>query len=106
MEFVSAITGFIELYSRAQSRGQERAPIQISLYVAGRRVKVVSPHSRTAPPLTRRPAPGLLRLGFGAWRIASDKNKPAAPDVLKVVSVKNFSTPAKFGILPGVSKNN
>src|ERR1017187_4473905 len=24
------------------------------------------------PPLTRRPAPGLLRLGFGAWRIACD----------------------------------
>jgi hypothetical protein len=24
--------------------------------------------------LTRRPAPGVLRLGFGAWRIACDKN--------------------------------
>jgi hypothetical protein len=74
MEFASAITGFIEVCSWAQSRGQERAPIQIQLYVAGRRVKVVSPHSRTAPPLTRRPAPGLLRLGFGAWRIACGKN--------------------------------
>ncbi len=41
MEFASAIIGFIELCSWAQSRGQERAPIQIPLYVAGRRVKVV-----------------------------------------------------------------
>ena len=51
----------------AQSRGQERAPIQIQLYVAGRRVKVVSPHSRTAPPLTRRPAPGGI--AFRIWRV-------------------------------------
>ena len=35
-----------------------------------RRVQIV----RTDPCMTRRPAPGLLRLGFGAWRIACDKN--------------------------------
>ena len=28
----------------------------------------------SASTLTRRPAPGVLRLGFGAWRIACDKN--------------------------------
>jgi hypothetical protein len=33
----------------------------------------------SASTLTRGPAPGLLRLGFRAWRIASDKNKPGAP---------------------------
>jgi hypothetical protein len=60
----------------------------------------------SASTLTRRPAPGLLRLGFRAWRIASDKNQPAAPDVFKVMCVKNFSTPAKFGIMSGVSKND
>jgi len=60
----------------------------------------------SASTLTRRPAPGLLLLGFRAGRIASDKNKPAAPDVLKVMCVKNFSTPAKFGMIPGVSKND
>jgi len=60
----------------------------------------------SASTLTRRPAPGLLLLGFRAGRIASDKNKPAAPDVLKVLRVKNFSTPAKFSIIPGVSKND
>jgi hypothetical protein len=54
--------------------------------------------------LTRRPAPGVLRLGFGAWRIACDKNKPAAPDALKVMCAKNFSTPAKSGIMPEVSE--
>jgi hypothetical protein len=58
----------------------------------------------SASTLTRRPAPGLFRLGFRAGRIASDKNKPAAPDVLKVKCVKNFSTPAKFGIMPVVCK--
>src|SRR5450432_4236383 len=36
----------------------------VPLYVAGRRVKVVSPHGRTAPPLTRRPASGVLLLGI------------------------------------------
>jgi superoxide dismutase len=40
-----------------------------------------------------------LRLGFRAGRIASDKNRPAAPDVLKVMCAKNFSKPAKFGIM-------
>ena len=58
----------------------------------------------SASTLTRRPAPGLLRLGFRAGRIASDKNNPAAPNVLKVMCVKNFSTPAKFGIMSEVSK--
>jgi hypothetical protein len=75
------------------------------LYVAGRRVKVVPRYAfglHLDPPSRS----GLLRLGFRAWRIASDKNKPAAPDVLKVVSVKNFSTPAKFGIMPDVSKHD
>jgi hypothetical protein len=47
-----------------------------------------------------------LRLGFRAWRIASDKNKPAAPEAFKVMCVKNFSTQAKFGIMSGVSKND
>jgi hypothetical protein len=60
----------------------------------------------SASTLTRRPAPGLLLLGFRAGRIASDKNKPAAPDALKVMCAKNFSTPAKSGIMPGVSKND
>ena len=60
----------------------------------------------SASTLTRRPAPGLLRLGFRAWRIASDKNKPAAPEAFKVMCVKNFSTQAKFGIMSGVSKND
>jgi len=58
----------------------------------------------SASTLTRRPAPGLLRLGFRAWRIASDKNRLAAPNVLEVMRVKNFSTPAKFGIMPEVSE--
>jgi hypothetical protein len=48
----------------------------------------------------------FCRLGFGAWRIACDKNKPAAPDALKVMCAKNFSTPAKFGIMPEVSEND
>jgi hypothetical protein len=68
MEFASAITGFIELCSWAQSRGQERAPIQIPLYVAGRRVNLLLASSGCAPDCTRRPAPGVLRLGFGAWK--------------------------------------
>jgi hypothetical protein len=46
------------------------------------------------------------KLGFGAWRIACDKNKPAAPDALKVMCAKNFSTPAKSGIMPEVSEND
>jgi hypothetical protein len=54
--------------------------------------------------LTRRPAPGVLRLGFGAWRIACDKNKPAAPNASKVMCAKNFSTSAKFGIMSEVSE--
>jgi hypothetical protein len=60
----------------------------------------------SASTLTRRPAPGVLLLGFRAGRIASDKNRPAAQDVLEVMRVKNFSTPAKSGIMPGVSKND
>jgi hypothetical protein len=56
--------------------------------------------------LTRRPAPGVCRLGFGAWRIACDQNKPAAPDALKVMCAKNFSTPAKSGIMPEISEND
>ena len=74
MEFASAITGSIELCSWRSRADNDTRQSMIQLYVAGRRFKVVSPHSRTAPPLTRRPAPGLLRLGFGAWRIACDKN--------------------------------
>jgi hypothetical protein len=45
----------------------------------------------SASTLTRRPASELFRLGFRAWRIASDKNKPAAPDVLKVMCEKLFN---------------
>jgi len=60
----------------------------------------------SASTMTRRPAPGVLRLGFRAWRIASDKNKPAAPDALKVMCAKTFSTPAKSGIMPEVSEIN
>jgi len=90
----------------AQSRWQLRAQIQIQLYVAGRRVKVVSPHSRTAPPLTRRPAPGVF--AFRIWRVeyCLRQEWPSAPDALKVMCVNNFSTPAKFGIIPDVSEND
>jgi hypothetical protein len=56
--------------------------------------------------LTRRPAPGLLRLRFGAWRITCDKNKPAASDALKVICAEYFSTPAKFDIMPEISELN
>jgi hypothetical protein len=51
-----------------------RAPIQIRYYVAGRRVDLLLASSGCAPDCTRRPAPGVLPLGFGAWRIACDKN--------------------------------
>jgi len=37
----------------------------------------------SASTLTRRPAPGVLLLGFRAGRIAADKNRPAEPDVLE-----------------------
>jgi hypothetical protein len=60
----------------------------------------------SASTLTRRPAPGVLLLGFRAGRTASDKNRPAAPNVLEVMRVKNFSKPANFGIMPCVSKND
>ena len=53
-------------FAHGHSRAGKNARIQIQLYVAGRRVKVVSPHSRTAPPLTRRPAPGTGFVGFRA----------------------------------------
>jgi len=75
------------------------------LYVAGRRVKVV-PRYALGFHLDAPPGFGAFRLGFRAWGIASDKNKPAAPDVFKVMCVKNFSTQAKFGIMSGVSKND
>jgi hypothetical protein len=47
--------------------------------------------------------PGIVPGGVSSV-IASDKNKPAAPDVLKVMWVKNFSTQAKFGIMSEVSE--
>ena len=53
-----------------------RARIQISWYVVGRRVKVV-PRYALGFHLDAPPGSGLLRLGFRAGRVASDKNKPA-----------------------------
>jgi hypothetical protein len=57
----------------------------------------------SASTLTRRPAPGVLRLGLRAGRIACDKLQ-AAPNALKVMCAKNFSKPSKFGIMPEVSE--
>jgi hypothetical protein len=51
-----------------------RAPIRLRFYVAGPRVNLLLASSGCAPDCTRRPAPGVLPLGFGAWRIACDKN--------------------------------
>jgi hypothetical protein len=103
MEFASAITGFIELCSWAQSRWQERAPIQIQLYVAGRRVKVVP---RYALGFHLDPPPGSGGFAFRIWRVeyCLRQEWPSAPDALKVMCAKNFSTPAKFGIMPEVSE--
>jgi hypothetical protein len=75
------------------------------LYVAGRRVKVV-PRYALGFHLDAPPGSGAFPFRISRGRIASDKNKPAAPDVLKVMCVKNFSTQAKFGIMSGVSKND
>ena len=44
------------------------------------------------------PGSGVLLLGFGVWSIACDKLQ-AAPNALKVMCAKNFSKPAKFGIM-------
>jgi hypothetical protein len=79
------------------------ARIQIPWYVAGRRVKVVPRYALgfhlDAPP------------GFGgfAFRILRVENclrqeRPDAPNALKVMCAKNFSKPAKFGIMPEVSE--
>jgi len=105
MEFASAIIGFIELCSRAQSRWQKRAPIQIQLYVAGRRVKVVP---RYALGFHLDPPPGSGSLPFRIWRVENCVRQewPAASDALKVMCAKTFSTPAKFGIMPEVSEND
>jgi len=42
------------------------------------------------------------------WRVENCLRQewPAAPDALKVMCAKNFSTPAKFGIMPEVSEND
>ena len=89
--------------SWAQSREQERAPIQIPLYVAGRRVNLLLASSGCAPDCTRRPAPRVLRLGFGAWRIACDKNKPAALEKLAAqtpeAAAKSFVAPVRQDVL-------
>src|SRR5208337_5175930 len=79
MEFASAIIGFIEFCSRAQSRGQERAPIQIQLYVAGRRVKVVP---RYALGFHLDPPPGSGAFAFRISRVENCLRQewPAAPD--------------------------
>ena len=45
MEFASAITGFIEVCSWVQSRGQERAPIQIQLYDLIRKLPILETNS-------------------------------------------------------------
>ena len=79
------------------------ARIQIPWYVAGRRVKVVP---RYALGFHLDPPPGF---GAFAFRISRGENClrqewPAAPDVLKVMCVKNFSTQAKFGIMSEVSE--
>jgi hypothetical protein len=103
MEFASAIIGFIELCSRAQSRWQKRAPIQIQLYVAGRRVKVVP---RYALGFHLDPPPGSGSFAFRIWRVENCLRQewPAAPDALKVMHAKIFSSPAKFGIMAEVSE--
>jgi hypothetical protein len=80
MEFASAIIGFVELCSWAQSRGQGRARILIRLYVAGRRVKVVCPCCPCNSTLTRRPAPETGFVGFDAWRIVHENCAIAVAD--------------------------
>jgi hypothetical protein len=77
---------------------------QIPWYVAGRRIKVVP---RYALGFHLDAPPGSETFAF---RISRGENcfwqKTAAPDGLNVMCVKNFSTPAKFGIMSGVSKND
>jgi hypothetical protein len=80
------------------------ARIQIPWYVADRRIKVV-PRYALGFHLDATPGSGVLLLGFGAWSIACDKLQ-AAPNALKVMCAKNFSTQANFGIMSEVSKND
>jgi hypothetical protein len=75
------------------------------LYVAGRRVKVVP---RYALGFHLDPPPGSEVFAFRIWRVVNCLRQewPAAPDAFKVMYAKNFSTPAKFGIMPKVSEND
>src|ERR1039457_5728962 len=71
MEFASGITGFIEFCSwrsRAGKNARESSFNCMSPVVASRSCLVMP----SASTLTRRPAPGVCCLGFGAWRIACD----------------------------------
>ena len=54
------------------------------------------------------PPPGSGGFAFRIWRVENCLRQewPAAPDALKVMCAKNFSTPAKFGIMPEVSEND
>src|ERR1035438_8281833 len=48
------------------------------------------------------PPPGSGSFAFRIWRVENCLRQewPAAPDALKVMCAKNFSTRAKFGIMP------
>ena len=73
MEFASAITGFIEVCSWRSRAGKNARQSRFNCMspVVASRSFLGMPSTST---LTRRPAPGVLRLGFDAWRIACDKN--------------------------------
>jgi hypothetical protein len=54
------------------------------------------------------PPPGSGAFAFRIWRVENCLRQvwPAAPDTLKVMCAKNFSTPEKLGIMPEVSEND
>jgi|GEM_PF-3602534 hypothetical protein len=54
------------------------------------------------------PPPGSGSLPFRIWRVENCVRQewPAAPDTLKVMCAKTFSTPAKFGMMAEVSEND
>jgi hypothetical protein len=72
--------------------------IQFQLYVAGRRVKVVSPYAGL---LHLDPPPGSGELPFRIWRgeCCLRPEWATAPGVLEIMFAKNFSIPPKFGII-------
>lgn len=67
--------GLVDSGLRAQSRRQERARIQIQWGVAGHRVNVLLACCPLRSTSTRRPAPGLLPLGFRAGKIVHQEEK-------------------------------